>query len=122
MDPKLNKIHKLHYNRDKVFVHIPGYIPKLHKHLANLKEFTKFLDKEEAVLSTINKNMANVDKILSAYKNKTVDKKELKALTRYVNDITTTIPNILNSFELCSISMYNGYKKILKEIYVNIDN
>ena len=65
--------------------------------------------------------MSTVDKMLSSYKNKTIDKKELEALTSYVHDITTTIPSILNSFELCSISMYNGYKKIIKEIYVNID-
>ena len=121
-DSSMDTIHKVGYKNDSINVYIPNYIPNLNKHLNNLKEFTKFIKREERVLSTINNNMTKITKLLTSFKNKELDKTELEIISSYVRDITSTIPSIFNSFELCSISMYNGYKKILKEIYSNIDN
>jgi len=121
-DTNMDTIHKIPYKNDNVNVYMPNYIPNLNKHLHNLKEFTKFIKKEESVLDTVNKNMSKVNNLLTSFKNKKIDKSELEIISGYVSDITTTIPSILNSFELCSLSMYNGYKKILKEIYNSIDN
>jgi len=121
-DTNMDTIHKIPYKNDNVNVYIPDYIPNLKKHLNNLKEFTKFIKKEESVLNVINSNMSKVYKLISSFKNKELDRTNLENISTYVHDITTTIPSILNSFELCSLSMYNGYKKILKEIYSSIDN
>jgi len=122
LDTNMGTIHKAPYKNDSIDVYIPDYIPNLNKHLHNLKEFTMFIKKEDSVLDTINKNMSKVNNLLASFKNKDIDNNELEIISTYIKDITTTIPSILNSFELCSMSMYTGYKKILKEIYSNIDN